>query len=82
MGKSWLYKYGNDTILVINKGFDGSELYINGELRDINKGVSIKDRLAAKLESGELVSATLEGMWEMGCTLAIGDDLQEPVEVK
>lgn len=82
MAKSWLYKYGDDTILVINKNFDGSELYVNGELCDENKGVSIKDRLVTKLKSGELVSATLEGAWKMGCSLVIDGKPQEPVEIK
>lgn len=82
MAKRWLYKYGDDAILVINKGFEGSEMYVNDVLRDQNTGVSIKDRLVTTLNNGELVSATLEGMWKMECTLSINNVLQQPVEVK
>jgi len=82
MAKSWLYKYGDHTIKVVNKNFDGSELYIDDVLSDQFKGVSLTDRLSAKLESGELVTATLEGTLTMNCVLSIDGKPQEPVEVK
>ena len=59
MAKSWLYKYGEDSIKVINKNFDGSELYINGELCDRKKCTSLTENLAAALKSGKTVTATL-----------------------
>ena len=82
MAKKWLYHYGDDTIKVINKNFDGSELYINGELRDRKKGISLRDCLKTVLESGETVTATLEGLVTMGCSLCIDGKPQEPVEVE
>lgn len=82
MAKSWLYKYGDDAILVVNKGFRGSELYINNQLTDTCTGVSIKDCLVATLKNGELITATLQGMTTMECTLLINKVPQNPVEVK
>ncbi len=82
MAKSWLYKYGDDIIQVVNKNFDGSELYVNDTLCDKNTGVSIRDRLVANLKGGEVVSATLEGTLTMKCFLTIDGTPQEPIEVK
>lgn len=82
MAKRWLYKYGDDAIMVINKGFNGSELYVNGELCNQKKGVSLRDCLTATLKSGETVTATLEGAITIGCSLNIDGKPQEPVEVK
>ncbi|MBQ3011726.1 MAG: hypothetical protein IJD81_11095 [Oscillospiraceae bacterium] len=82
MAKSWLYKYGNDTIKVINKNFEGSELYINGELSDQRKGFGLRDCLTASLKSGETITATLEGAITIDCSLCIDGKPQAPVEVK
>lgn len=82
MAKNWLYQHGNDTIKVVNKDFSGSELYVNGELCDQNKGISLRDRLTTVLKSGETVTATLEGLVTMGCSLCIDGKPQDPVEVK
>ena len=79
MAKSWLYKHGDITIKVLNKHFDGSELYINGELHDRRKGISLRDHLSASLANGETVDATLEGLITMNCFLCIDGILQEPV---
>ena len=82
MAKLWLYNYGDHTIKVINKNFDGSELYIDDVLCDQFKGVSLSDRLTAKMESGELVTATLEGTLTMNCSLCVDGEPQQPIEVK
>lgn len=82
MAKSWLYKYGEETIKVVNKNFDGSELYINGELCAQQKCTSLTENLTAALKSGETVTATLGGTLTMKCTLCINGEPQEPVEVK
>lgn len=82
MAKCWLYQYGNDIIKVVNKNLEGSELYINDELRDQNNGISFNDRLNATLQSGEPVTATLGGVWTMKCSLFVNERLQEPVEIK
>jgi len=82
MAKSWLYKYGEDTINVVNKGFDGSELYVNGELRDQNNGLSFSEQLSATLKNGESVKVTLGGAFTVKCSLFVNEKLQEPVEVK
>ena len=82
MAKNWLYKYGDDTIEVVNKVFTGSELYVNGELRDQNNGFSFRDRLNATLKNGEVISATLGGAITVKCSLFVNEVLQKPVEVK
>ena len=82
MAKCWTYKYSEYTIKVFNKNLDGSELYVNGELRDQKKGISLSDHLTVTLKSGEIVSATLEGTFSINCSLCINGKPLEPVEVK
>lgn len=82
MAKCWLYKYGEDIIKVVNKDFGGSELYINDELCDQKKGVSLRDCLSATLKNGETVSAVLEGVVTVGCSLCVDGKSQDPVQVK
>ena len=82
MARSWLYKYGENSIKVVNKNFDGSELYVNSELYDQRKCISLTETLTATLKSGETITATLGGTLTMKCTLCINGELQEPVEVK
>ena len=82
MAKHWVYKYNDFTIEVLNKNLNGSELYVNGELCDKKKGISLSDHLTVTLASGEIVSATLEGAFSIECSLTINGKPQEPVEVK
>lgn len=82
MANCWLYKYGDDTIKVVNKSLDGSEMYINDELCAQNNGLSLSDRLTAKLKNGESVEVSLGGTFKVKCSLFIDGKLQEPVEVK
>lgn len=82
MAKRWRYSYGDNMIEVVNKSIEGSELYINGELRDQNNGISFNDRLNATLKTGESVAVTLGGVIKMKCSLFVNEKLQDPVEVK
>lgn len=81
MAKTWVYKFGENTIKVTND-YNGSELYINDQLQDKKRGLSLQDNLCGTLESGESVAATLGGTVTMKCSLLINNVLQEPVEIK
>ena len=82
MAKCWTYKYGADEVKVLNKGFNGSELYVNGELCDQKRGISLSDHLSVTLKGGEKVTATLEGTVTMTCSLLVNGTPLEPVDVK
>lgn len=78
MAQKWNYKYGNDEITVTNS-FDGCELYINGQLQDQKRGVSISDELHGKLSTGEKVEVHLSaGVLKVKCMLLVNDVLQKP----
>ncbi len=80
MAKTWTYKYGEDTIKVVNKDFEGSEMYINDALCDQNNGISFSDNLSGVLKNGETVKASLGGTFKMKCSLFVNGVLQEPAE--
>lgn len=82
MARSWLYKYGEDYIKVVNKNFNGSELYINSELCAKKTGADLTDYLSTTLKGGETVTATLGGVLTTKCYLRINGTLLQPVEVK
>ncbi len=77
MANSWKYKYGDNEIIVKNKGFNGEELYVNGELQDkIPVGGMYASRLFGKLESGEEIKVSVGGFLKMQCCLFIDNKLQ------
>ena len=73
----WIYKYGENTIIVVNR-ISGETLIVNGEIQDQKKGIKFKSELRGKLSSGEEIKATIGGNSEMICSLFIDNKLQTP----
>lgn len=80
MGSEWIYKYGNDTITVVNDM--ETKLLVNGVVRDSVKGIHLKADMSCVLDSGETVRACLRGTVEVECILSINDVIQKPVDRK
>lgn len=80
MGSIWTYKYGNHTITVKNE--KATELYVDGELQDQKRGISLKADLKGKLPGGEEIMVTVGGLIDVECMLHVDRVLQVPVEVK
>jgi len=81
MAKTWTYKYGDNTIEVVNRA-SGEELRVNGELQDKQTGISDRSKLWGKLPTGEEIKASLGGVLTIECSLFIDNKLQTPIGKK
>ena len=78
MKKQWVYKYGQNTILVENTWFNGERLFVNGELQHENNGWEFNAILWGRLDSGEEIKVSLGGNFSIKCSLFIDNKLQTP----
>jgi len=77
----WVYKYSENRIEV-TAGLT-EKLYINDELVDTKKGVSLKEvALKGTLKTGEEVSATITGGMNIKCRVLVGDKELDVLSVK
>jgi len=77
----WVYDYDGNRI-VVSTGFKET-LYINDELADEKKGITIKQvALNGHLKSGEEVNAVIKGGMTVTCELHVGNELLKPVATK
>jgi len=74
--KTWLYKYGKNTIVVKNTLL-GCELIINEQLQDKKTtSLATQGTLQGKLESGEEVMVHLgSGLFGVDCNLRINNKI-------
>ena len=77
MAVAWTYKYGDDTIVV--KNMTAAELYVNDQLQDRKAGINVSASLTGKLPGGQEIKASLGGIFKIGCSLFIDNELQTPV---
>ena len=80
MADVWKYDYKNNHIEVINDS--DTDLIINDQLQDRKSGIRFSVELSGHLDSGEIVKASIGGVFGMKCSLFIDDKLIEPVAVE
>jgi len=73
MKKKWLYKCGEDAIVVENTWLSGERLYVNGELQDERPFGINSVRLLGQLPGGEGIKVWLGGFWNIQCRMFIND---------
>ena len=76
MAKKWVYKHGENTIVVENKT-SGETLTVNGEMQDKKTGLALRSELKGRLPGGEEIKATLGGNVTVKCTLFVDNKLLE-----
>lgn len=79
MPKKWVYKYGENTIVVKNE--NEVALYANDKLLDSVKGVVFQAKLQGELDNGEVIKASLGGAFTVKCDLSVNNFYLEPVEI-
>ena len=75
--KKWIYNY-NQNIIIVDNTSSITKLFVNGVINDECRGLQTIVTLQGKLDTGEVVKATLGGIFIIGCSLFIDNKLQTP----
>ena len=78
VGNTWKYNYeGNE--IVVKDTLGSYELWVNGKMQDVKRGLFMSADLNGLLPNGRLFKATVGGVINAKCSVIVNYQVLEPV---